>query len=95
MTENEKNIGILTKDVAVVVSIQKGCQEAQAKTTKNVDKLVVAVNTLSHDTVYLQGLSTRISGLEDSVKWLTRTGVSTLLGVVGAIVWFLFDGLTK
>ena len=89
MTPLEKDIMSLTKDVAVIVNIQKNCQKSQARTTANVDKLVTSVETLSHDTVYLQSLVTRISLVEESVKWLQRTMVTTGLGIITTGVWLL------
>ena len=94
MTENEKSIANLTKDVAVVLSIQKGCQAAQAKTTENVDKLVVAVNTLSHDTVYLQGLETRLTSLESTAIWVQRGVIGILLGVTGSLAYHILRSVT-
>ncbi len=94
MTETEQNINRLTKDVAVILTIQEGCQKAQAQTTSNIDKLATSVETLSHDTVYLQTLEARIAVLEDEVKWTHRTIASTVLGAivsaVGVVVWLVF-----
>ncbi len=87
MTDNEKAISILTRDVAVIVSVQKSCQVAQTKTSENINKLVDAVNTLSHDTVYLNTLEARVKELEDSYKWVNRTFIAGLIGAAGTVAY--------
>ena len=94
MTPLERDMSELTRDVAVVVSIQKQCQKSQAQTTANVDKLVTAVNVLSHDTVYLQGLETRMTNLEETSKWVQRSFISTLVAAVGTIIYHIFKAST-
>lgn len=88
MTENEKAISELTRDVAVVVEIQKNCQKSQAQTTANVNKLVVSVDKVSHDTMLLTSMDKRLSKLEEKDKWWNRTFVSTALSLFVAIGWY-------
>ena len=90
MTELEENITTIAKDMAVVVSIQKGCQEAQKRTTENVDKLVDSVNTLSHDTVYLKGLEDRIVGIEGTIEWVRNTVTGIVVTIVSALAWIMY-----
>ncbi len=88
MTDLEREMMELTKDVAVVVNIQKTCQKSQSQTTANVNKLVTSVNQLSHDTVYLRSLVTRLEKVEGDIKWFNRTSVTVGAGVIGTILWF-------
>ena len=84
----------LSKDMASVVEIQKNCQKSQAQTTKNIDKLAESVETLSHDTVYLTTLERRVGDLEAAASWLRRTITTTIITVIMAISWYLFEAAT-
>lgn len=95
MTPLEKDLSILAKDVAVIVTIQKTCQKSQAQTTANIDKLAEAVQTLSHDTVYLQTLETRLTSLEEGARWLRRLVASTVITISIAIGWYLINHSSK
>ena len=92
MTDNEKAISSLTRDVAVVLEIQKNCQMSQVQTTKNVDKLVTAVDKVSHDTLLLGALDSRVGKLEDKDKWWNRTFITTVISVCLGIGWYLIKG---
>lgn len=90
ITDVDKVLIDLSKDVAVVVEIQKGCQKSQAQTTINIDKLAISVDKLSHDTVYLSTLERRVGDLESSASWLRKTLTTTVITAGMAILWYLF-----
>ena len=94
MTELEKDMGALAKDMAVILVVQKGCQDSQAKTTRNVDKLVDSIEMLSHDTIYLKSLVRRIDQLEDTYTWMNRKILTTFVATIAAIAWFVFTHIT-
>ena len=92
MEGTDKILFDLAKEMATVVEMQKGCQKTQLQTTKNIDKLAGAIDTLSHDTVYLITLSKRVSDLEAAASWLRRTITTTIITIVMAVSWYLFKG---
>ena len=93
MTELERELNTITKDIAVILSVQKGCQEYQAKTTENVDKLVKAITTLSHDTIYLKSLVVRLDKLEDANTWTNRKVFTIVVTAISAAAWIAFEKL--
>ena len=73
MTPIEELIYKLGKDVAVMYETQKSFQRAQTKTTENIDKLAVSVDTLAQETIRLEGVFTNIGNVEKRLEDCEKT----------------------
>ncbi len=99
MTDHEKALVELTTNVAIIASSQKGCQELQTRTTKNIDKLTKGISDLVVDHAKMENkiddiakVRVDIGALQKNQRW----GVITIIGIViVAFMKFLIEYSTK
>ena len=71
------------KDISSLITIAR-------TTSADVDKLVTHMDRVVTITAQLKALHMRVDKVEDNIKWLARTGVLTLISVIGYFIVELF-----
>ena len=71
------------KDISSLITIARS-------TSGDVDKLVTHMDKVVTIQAQLKAMHYRLDKVEDSIKWLFRTGVLTMLSIIGYIATKVF-----